>query len=509
MEYVIEMLDIRKEFPGIVANDNITLQVKKGEIHALLGENGAGKSTLMNVLFGLYQPEKGQIRVNGQEVKITDPNVANDLGIGMVHQHFMLVQNFTVTENIILGNEPTRTGKINIKKAAQDIQELSNQYGLSVDPYAKIQDISVGMQQRVEILKTLYRGADILIFDEPTAALTPQEITELIQIMKKLIQEGKSIILITHKLKEIMSVCDRCTIIRKGVGVGTVNVQETNPDELAALMVGREVHFKTEKKTATPKEAVLTIKELVVEDSRGVEAVSSLNLSVRAGEIVGIAGVDGNGQTELIEAITGLRKIKSGSITLKNQELSTLSTRKITESGIGHIPQDRHKHGLVLDYTIGENIGLQTYYQKPMSKSGILNYKEMYKKAKELIAEYDVRTPSGYTQARSLSGGNQQKAIIAREVDRSPELLIAAQPTRGLDVGAIEFIHKKLIEERDKGRAVLLVSLELDEVINLSDRIAVIYEGKIVDIVDPKETNEQELGLLMAGGTREKAGGTA
>jgi general nucleoside transport system ATP-binding protein len=509
VEYVIEMLDIRKEFPGIVANDNITLQVKKGEIHALLGENGAGKSTLMNVLFGLYQPEKGQIRVNGQEVKITDPNIANDLGIGMVHQHFMLVQNFTVTENIILGNEPTRTGKINIKKAAQDIQELSNQYGLSVDPYAKIQDISVGMQQRVEILKTLYRGADILIFDEPTAALTPQEITELIQIMKKLIQEGKSIILITHKLKEIMSVCDRCTIIRKGVGVGTVNVQETNPDELAALMVGREVHFKTEKKTATPKEAVLTIKELVVEDSRGVEAVSSLNLSVRAGGIVGIAGVDGNGQTELIEAITGLRKIKSGSITLKNQELSTLSTRKITESGIGHIPQDRHKHGLVLDYTIGENIGLQTYYQKPMSKSGILNYKEMYKKAKELIAEYDVRTPSEYTQARSLSGGNQQKAIIAREVDRSPELLIAAQPTRGLDVGAIEFIHKKLIEERDKGRAVLLVSLELDEVINLSDRIAVIYEGKIVDIVDPKETNEQELGLLMAGGTREKAGGTA
>ncbi|MQR88208.1 ATP-binding cassette domain-containing protein [Bacillus megaterium] len=509
MEYVIEMLDIRKEFPGIVANDNITLQVKKGEIHALLGENGAGKSTLMNVLFGLYQPEKGQIRVNGQEVKITDPNVANDLGIGMVHQHFMLVQNFTVTENIILGNEPTRTGKINIKKAAQDIQELSNQYGLSVDPYAKIQDISVGMQQRVEILKTLYRGADILIFDEPTAALTPQEITELIQIMKKLIQEGKSIILITHKLKEIMSVCDRCTIIRKGVGVGTVDVQETNPDELAALMVGREVHFKTEKKTATPKEAVLTIKELVVEDSRGVEAVSSLNLSVRAGEILGIAGVDGNGQTELIEAITGLRKIKSGSITLKNQELSTLSTRKITESGVGHIPQDRHKHGLVLDYTIGENIGLQTYYQKPMSKSGILNYKELYKKAKELIAEYDVRTPSEYTQARSLSGGNQQKAIIAREVDRSPELLIAAQPTRGLDVGAIEFIHKKLIEERDKGRAVLLVSLELDEVMNLSDRIAVIYEGEIVDIVDPKETNEQELGLLMAGGTREKAGGTA
>ncbi|TYR82779.1 ABC transporter ATP-binding protein [Priestia megaterium] len=509
MEYVIEMLGIRKEFPGIVANDNITLQVKKGEIHALLGENGAGKSTLMNVLFGLYQPEKGQIKVNGKEVKITNPNIANDLGIGMVHQHFMLVQNFTVTENIILGNEPTKVGKINIKEAAQEIQKLSNQYGLSVDPYAKIEDISVGMQQRVEILKTLYRGAEILIFDEPTAALTPQEITELIEIMKRLIQEGKSIILITHKLKEIMAVCDRCTIIRKGVGIGTVNISETNPDELASLMVGREVHFKTEKKTATPKEAVLTIDQLVVEDGRGVSAVNNLNLNVRAGEILGIAGVDGNGQTELIEAITGLRKIKLGSIHLKGKDLTALSTRKITEAGVGHIPQDRHKHGLVLDYTIGENIALQTYYQPPLSKSGILNYKEIYKKAKALITEYDVRTPNEYTQARALSGGNQQKAIIAREVDRSPELLIAAQPTRGLDVGAIEFIHRKLIEERDKGRAVLLVSLELDEVMNLSDRIAVIYEGRIVDVVDPKETNEQELGLLMAGGKREKVGGTS
>lgn len=509
MEYVIEMLNIRKEFPGIVANDNITLQVKKGEIHALLGENGAGKSTLMNVLFGLYQPEKGEIKVKGKAVKITNPNIANDLGIGMVHQHFMLVQNFTVTENIILGNEPTKAGKINIAKAAKEIEALSNQYGLSVDPYAKIEDISVGMQQRVEILKTLYRGAEILIFDEPTAALTPQEITELIEIMKRLIKEGKSIILITHKLKEIMAVCDRCTIIRKGVGIGTVTVSETNPDELASLMVGREVHFKTEKKTAEPKDAVLTIDGLVVEDARGVAAVNDLSLTVRAGEIVGIAGVDGNGQTELIEALTGLTKIKSGFIKLNESNLTKLSARKITESGVGHIPQDRHKHGLVLDYTIGENIALQTYYKEPMSKRGILNYKEIYRKAKELIAEYDVRTPSEYTQARSLSGGNQQKAIIAREVDRSPELLIAAQPTRGLDVGAIEFIHRKLIEERDKGRAVLLVSLELDEVMNLSDRIAVVYEGKIVDIVNPNETNEQELGLLMAGGKREKAGETS
>lgn len=509
VEYVIEMLNIRKEFPGIVANDNITLQVKKGEIHALLGENGAGKSTLMNVLFGLYQPEKGEIKVKGKAVKITNPNIANDLGIGMVHQHFMLVQNFTVTENIILGNEPTKAGKINIAKAAKEIEALSNQYGLSVDPYAKIEDISVGMQQRVEILKTLYRGAEILIFDEPTAALTPQEITELIEIMKRLIKEGKSIILITHKLKEIMAVCDRCTIIRKGVGIGTVTVSETNPDELASLMVGREVHFKTEKKTAEPKDAVLTIDGLVVEDARGVAAVNDLSLTVRAGEIVGIAGVDGNGQTELIEALTGLTRIKSGFIKLNESDLTKLSARKITESGVGHIPQDRHKHGLVLDYTIGENIALQTYYKEPMSKRGILNYKEIYRKAKELIAEYDVRTPSEYTQARALSGGNQQKAIIAREVDRSPELLIAAQPTRGLDVGAIEFIHRKLIEERDKGRAVLLVSLELDEVMNLSDRIAVIYEGKIVDIVNPNETNEQELGLLMAGGKREKAGETS
>jgi general nucleoside transport system ATP-binding protein len=509
VEYVIEMLNIRKEFPGIVANDNITLQVKKGEIHALLGENGAGKSTLMNVLFGLYQPEKGEIKVKGKAVKITNPNIANDLGIGMVHQHFMLVQNFTVTENIILGNEPTKAGKINIAKAAKEIEALSNQYGLSVDPYAKIEDISVGMQQRVEILKTLYRGAEILIFDEPTAALTPQEITELIEIMKRLIKEGKSIILITHKLKEIMAVCDRCTIIRKGVGIGTVTVSETNPDELASLMVGREVHFKTEKKTAEPRDAVLTIDGLVVEDARGVAAVNDLSLTVRAGEIVGIAGVDGNGQTELIEALTGLTKIKSGFIKLNESDLTKLSARKITESGVGHIPQDRHKHGLVLDYTIGENIALQTYYKEPMSKRGILNYKEIYRKAKELIAEYDVRTPSEYTQARALSGGNQQKAIIAREVDRSPELLIAAQPTRGLDVGAIEFIHRKLIEERDKGRAVLLVSLELDEVMNLSDRIAVIYEGKIVDIVNPNETNEQELGLLMAGGKREKAGETS
>ncbi|KYD00072.1 ABC transporter ATP-binding protein [Heyndrickxia sporothermodurans] len=499
MEFVIEMLGIRKEFPGIVANDNITLQVRKGEIHALLGENGAGKSTLMNVLFGLYQPEKGEIRVNGKSVKITNPNIANDLGIGMVHQHFMLVDTFTVTENIILGKEPKSGGTIDIKKAEKEVQEISQRYGLAVNPKAKIADISVGMQQRVEILKTLYRGAEIIIFDEPTAVLTPQEITELIQIMKTLIKEGKSIILITHKLKEIMEVCDQVTVIRKGKGIGTVSVKETNPNELANLMVGREVVFKTVKKEASPKENVLEIKDLVVKDTRGIESIKSLNLNVRAGEIVGIAGVDGNGQTELIEAITGLRKSESGSIKLNGKEVRNLKPRKITEAGVGHIPEDRHKHGLVLDFPIGENIVLQTYYQKPYSKGGILNFKQIYNKASKIIQEFDVRTPSEYTLARSLSGGNQQKAIIGREVDRNPDLLIAAQPTRGLDVGAIEFIHKRLIEQRDNGKAVLLISFELDEILNVSDRVAVIYEGKIVAVVDPKVTTEQELGLLMAG----------
>ncbi|OOG94491.1 ABC transporter ATP-binding protein [Bacillus pseudomycoides] len=503
MEYVIEMNNITKVFPGIVANDNITLQVKQGEIHALLGENGAGKSTLMNVLFGLYQPEQGEIKIKGNPVKITNPNIANDYGIGMVHQHFMLVHNFTVTENIILGNEPKSKGKIAIDEAAKEIKQLSEQYGLAVDPYAKIEDISVGMQQRVEILKTLYRGAEILIFDEPTAVLTPQEIHELIQIMKKLVQEGKSIILITHKLKEIMEVCDRCTIIRKGKGIGTVDVANTDEHKLAELMVGRQVNFKTEKIDARPKEDVLSIANLVVHDVRQLPAVKGLDLTVRAGEIVGIAGIDGNGQSELIEAITGLRKVESGSIAINGKEITNWPVRRITEEGVGHIPEDRHKHGLVLDFSVRDNIVLQTYYKNPFSNKGILNFSKITKKAKELIEQFDVRTPSEQTVARALSGGNQQKAIIAREVDRDPDLLIAAQPTRGLDVGAIEFIHKKLIEQRDKGKAVLLLSLELDEILNVSDRVAVIYEGKIVAIVNAKETNEKQLGLLMAGGTGE------
>lgn len=497
------MLNIRKEFGTFVANDNITLQLRKGEIHALLGENGAGKSTLMNVLFGLYQPEGGEIRVHGKKVDIENPNIANDLGIGMVHQHFMLVEKFTVTENIILGLEPKSGMTIDRATARKKVMDISEQYGLKIDPDAKIEDISVGMQQRVEILKTLYRGADILIFDEPTAVLTPQEIQELIQIMKRLIAEGKSIILITHKLKEIMQVADRCTVIRRGRYIGTVEVDETvNEDSLAEMMVGREVNFAAEYSKADPQQVVLDVQNLVVKDSRGLSVVEGLDLQIRAGEVLGIAGIDGNGQTELIEAISGLKKPESGKVMLNGKDVTGHTPRKMTEAGIGHIPQDRHKHGLVLDYSIRDNMVLQTYYKEPFSKRGLMNYKAVAEKAKALIEKFDVRTPSIDVPARALSGGNQQKAIIAREVDRSPDLLIAAQPTRGLDVGAIEFIHEQLIKEREKGRAVLLISFELDEILHVSDRIAVLYEGKIVGIRDPKETTEQELGFLMAGGQR-------
>ena len=504
MNYVVEMLNIRKEFPGVVANNNVTIQLKKGEIHALLGENGAGKSTLMNVLFGLYQPEKGTIKVNGESVKITNPNIATKLGIGMVHQHFMLVDNFTVTQNIILGEEPTKYGKINLRFAEKKVQELSDQYNLKVDPTAYIKDTSVGMQQRVEILKTLYRGAEVLIFDEPTAVLTPQEIKELMDIMKALINEGKSIILITHKLKEIKEICDRCTVIRKGEGIKTVDVPETSVSKLASLMVGREVIFTTEKSVATPTHKVLEIKDLVVSDNRKIDKVKNLSLEVRAGEIVGIAGIDGNGQTELIEAITGLTSIKTGKIKLNSKNITGLSPRKITESGIAHIPEDRQKLGLVLDFSVGENIVLQSYYKKQFSKNKILDFKAVDTYAKKLIEEFDIRTPGIDTEARSLSGGNQQKVIIAREVERSPDLLIAAQPTRGLDVGAIEFIQNRLVIERDQERAILLISYELDEILDLSDRILVLFDGKIVADLDPLETNEQELGLLMAGSSLEE-----
>ena len=499
-ENVIEMREITKIFGEFVANDKINLELRKGEIHALLGENGAGKSTLMNMLAGLLEPTSGEIVVNGKSEKLDSPSKAASLGIGMVHQHFMLVEAFTVAENIILGSEVTNKGVLDLKKANADILELSERYGLAVDPTAKVEDISVGAQQRVEILKTLYRGADILIFDEPTAVLTPAEILELMDIMKTLVKEGKSIILITHKLDEIRAVADRVTVIRRGKSIQTVSIEGATNKDLAEMMVGRSVSFVTEKEEAQPKEVVLAISDLVVNENRGVPAVKELSLDVRAGEIVGIAGIDGNGQSELIQAITGLRKVKSGSIKIKGQEVVGLSPRKITEMNVSHVPEDRHRDGLVLEMMLSENIALQTYYKEPLSKNGALNYNQINSYARKLMEEFDVRAANEIVPASALSGGNQQKAIIAREVDRNPDLLIVSQPTRGLDVGAIEYIHKRLIGERDKGKAVLVVSFELDEIINLSDRIAVIHDGKIQGIVKPSETNKQELGILMAGG---------
>ena len=503
-ENVIEMREITKVFGEFVANDKINLELRKGEIHALLGENGAGKSTLMNMLAGLLEPTSGEIVVNGQVVKLDSPSKAASLGIGMVHQHFMLVEAFTVAENIILGSEMTKNGVLDIARATREINELSERYGLAVDPSAKVADISVGAQQRVEILKTLYRGADILIFDEPTAVLTPSEIDELMAIMKNLVKEGKSIILITHKLDEIRAVSDRVTVIRRGKSIETVEIAGATNADLAEMMVGRSVSFKTAKEASHPKEVVLSIKDLVVNENRGVPAVKNLSLDVRAGEIVGIAGIDGNGQSELIQAITGLRKIESGSVELKGQSIVGLHPRQITEMSVGHVPEDRHRDGLVLEMMISENIALQTYYKEPLSKKGILNYTNIIGYAKKLMQEFDVRAASEIVSASALSGGNQQKAIIAREVDRNPDLLIVSQPTRGLDVGAIEYIHKRLIQERDNGKAVLVVSFELDEILNVSDRIAVIHDGKIQGVVTPETTNKQELGVLMAGGELEK-----
>ncbi|VRZ12967.1 ABC transporter ATP-binding protein [Streptococcus pneumoniae] len=499
-ENVIEMRDITKVFGGFVANDKINLHLRKGEIHALLGENGAGKSTLMNMLAGLLEPTSGEIAVNGQVVNLDSPSKAASLGIGMVHQHFMLVEAFTVAENIILGSELTKNGVLDIAGASKEIKALSECYGLAVDPSAKVADISVGAQQRVEILKTLYRGADILIFDEPTAVLTPSEIDELMAIMKNLVKEGKSIILITHKLDEIRAVSDRVTVIRRGKSIETVEIAGATNADLAEMMVGRSVSFKTEKQASKPKEVVLSIKDLVVNENRGVPAVKNLSLDVRAGEIVGIAGIDGNGQSELIQAITGLRKVESGSIELKGDSIVGLHPRQITELSVGHVPEDRHRDGLILEMMISENIALQTYYKEPHSKNGILNYSNITSYAKKLMEEFDVRAASELVPAAALSGGNQQKAIIAREIVRDPDLLIVSQPTRGLDVGAIEYIHKRLIEERDNGKAVLVVSFELDEILNVSDRIAVIHDGKIQGIVSPETTNKQGLGVLMAGG---------
>ena len=594
-DYVIEMRHITKEFPGIIANDDITLQLKRGEIHALLGENGAGKSTLMSVLFGLYQPEKGEILKNGQVVKISNPNDATALGIGMVHQHFKLVECFSVLDNIILGAENTKLGFIQKKKAKNKVLELSNRYGLNVDINAIVEDITVGMQQRVEILKMLYRDNEILIFDEPTAVLTPQEIDELMKIMKNLAAEGKSILFITHKLNEIMAVADRCSVLRKGKYIGTVDIKDTTKEELSEMMVGRQVKFEVDKDEAIPGDVVLDVDKLCVESKIHKKlAVKDVSFQVHAGEIVCIAGIDGNGQTELVYGITGLEKLApnvkeeveehvekpvwqklkevekqervklfftqcgeqlkfffvelgkkiwkklkkfgetvaakavalwnklvllfnknkaqeldpnadvKGRITLCGQDITKAAIRKRSKTGMSHIPEDRHKYGLVLDYTLEQNMVLQRYWQEEFQKGGFIKFKAVEDYSEKLIEKYDVRSgQGGKTLVRSMSGGNQQKAIVARELDREHKLLIAVQPTRGLDVGAIEYIHSQIVKDRDAGAGVLLVSLELDEVMNLSDRILVMYEGEIVGELDPKKTTIQELGLYMAGAKRD------
>ena len=505
--YAIEMLHITKRFPGIIANDDITLQLKKGEIHALLGENGAGKSTLMSVLFGLYQAEEGVIKKDGVEVSIKDPNDANALGIGMVHQHFKLVECFTVLDNIIMGVEPVKCGFLQKKEAREKVLALSEKYGLQIDPDALIEDITVGMQQRTEILKMLYRDNEILIFDEPTAVLTPQEIDELMAIMKNLAAEGKSILFISHKLNEIMAVADRCTVLRKGRCIGTVDTKDTSVEQLSAMMVGRDVSFHVEKKPSQPGEVVLDVEHMTVASKvHKNNAVKDVSLKVRRGEIVCIAGIDGNGQTEFVYGLTGLEPLASGRITLCGQDITKMSIRKRNVLGMSHIPEDRHKHGLVLDYSLEDNLVLERYFEPEFTdKAGFLRRDNIRKYAEKLIDQYDVRSGQGpVTIARSMSGGNQQKAIVAREIDKDPELLVAVQPTRGLDVGAIEYIHKQLVAQRDAGKAVLLVSLELDEVMDVPDRILVMYEGEIVGELDPKTTTQEELGLYMAGAKRDE-----
>ena len=501
-KYAIEMINITKRFAGIVANDNITLQLKKGEIHALLGENGAGKSTLMSVLFGLYQPEEGEIRKDGEKVTINNPNDANALGIGMVHQHFKLVECFSVLDNIILGVETTRGVFLQKEEARKKVVALSEKYGLRVEPDAIIEDITVGMQQRTEILKMLYRENDILIFDEPTAVLTPQEIQELLQIMKKLAAEGKSILFITHKLTEIMQVADRCSVLRKGKYIGTVDIKDSTPESLSAMMVGRDVNFVVEKKPCEPGEVILDIQGMTVASKRHKNnAVNGVSFQVRRGEIVCIAGIDGNGQTEFVYGLSGLEPLKDGKIIMNGVDITKALIRTRSKAGMSHIPEDRHKHGLVLDYSLEDNMILQRYFESQFTnKFGFLKRKEIREYAQRLSDQYDVRSGQGViTKTRSMSGGNQQKAIIAREIDKNPELLIAVQPTRGLDVGAIEYIHKQLVAQRDAGKGVLLVSLELDEVMNVSDRILVMYEGEIVGEFDPKTVTVEELGLYMAG----------
>lgn len=504
MEYVIEMNNITKIFGNFKALDDVTFKVRKGEVHALLGENGAGKSTLMSVLFGLYQAEKGDIFINGKSVQINNPNDANNLNIGMVHQHFKLVHNFTVLESIILGRETVKNGLLTKNDARKKVMELSERYKLKIDPDALISDITVGMQQRVEILKMLYCDNDILIFDEPTAVLTPQEIEELIKIMKKLVSEGKSIVFISHKLNEIKEVADRCTVLRKGKYIGTVDVDTTTKDQMSEMMVGRKINFNIEKKDITRGNAVLEVKNLTIKAKNSKKnVVNDVSFEVKKGEILCIAGIDGNGQSELVYGITGLLPINEGKIILNGKDITKLSIRKKCIAGMAHIPEDRHKDGLVLDFDVQQNAVLQTYYEPRFQKHGLIKFNAVKEYAKKLIKQYDIRSPREEDSiVRNMSGGNQQKLIIARELDRDPEIVLAVQPTRGLDVGATEYIHKQLVAQRDAQKAVLLLSLELDEVMDISDRILVIYEGEIVGELNPKEITVQELGLYMAGSKR-------
>ncbi|HHW15167.1 MAG TPA: ABC transporter ATP-binding protein [Firmicutes bacterium] len=502
MEPIVRLRGITKEFPGVLANDRVDLEVFPGTIHALLGENGAGKTTLMNILYGLYQPDAGEIFIRGEKVRVTDPNVAIRHGIGMVHQHFMLIPPLTVAENIVLGNEPRRGLSLDLKRAVKVARELSDRFGLTVDPLARIEGISVGMQQRVEILKALYRGAEVLILDEPTAVLTPQEVRELKAILDALVAQGKAIIFITHKLKEIMAMAQVVTVIRRGRVVKTLPTAETTPQELASLMVGREVILQVAKGPAKPGEAALRLEGVTANNNRRLPALRGIDLEVRRGEILGIAGVDGNGQTELVEVLTGLRPVTGGRILLKGREITRVKTRHRLRQGLGHIPEDRQKRGLVLDFSVAENLILASYDRPPFASGLNLNQAAVRQNAERLVREFDIRTPSAETPARSLSGGNQQKVIVAREIDRDPDVLIAAQPTRGLDVGAIEFVHERLVGERDRGKAVLLVSFELDEILSLADRIAVMYEGRIVDVLPAGEATEEILGLLMSGAAR-------
>ncbi|MBW6468404.1 MAG: ABC transporter ATP-binding protein [Coriobacteriia bacterium] len=501
---LIELREITKQFPGVLANDKVSLSLKSGEIVALLGENGAGKSTLMNVVYGLLSADGGEVLVEGEAVHIRSPRHAIDLGIGMVHQHFMLVAPLTVTENIVLGNEPTRGGVIDFKQAREDVREISHRYGLAVDPDATVRDLPVGMQQRVEILKALYRGARVLILDEPTAVLTPQEVRELFAVVRSLVSEGLAVVFITHKLEEVMSVADRVVVMRDGRVVGETRPSDTDTAGLAKMMVGREVVFRVEKSPSTCGDTILEIEDLKVLDERRLEAVKGVSFTVCAGEVVALAGVSGNGQTELIEAITGLRKVTGGSMRLKGVDITHTAAREAIAAGLSHVPEDRHRRGLVLEFDLMENTILGDHRQAPFAKHGVLDFKAITEVTRKRIADYDVRTPSEHIKASSLSGGNQQKLVLARELGRDPDLLIAAQPTRGLDVGAIEFVHNQILAERSNGKAVLLVSLELEEVQSLADRILIIFEGQIVKEFVAGEASDEELGYYMTGGGGDK-----